>query len=171
MPEKLACAILATAITRLGDSVRIDKQLVAFIGVKRATTKLDAKHLRQDEMYAVNEGVEWAILTNAGVLRYVAVRLTTSDLSDSARDGMAVEDVGVGTNMFTNGITKLRHPARRDRLRRARQYPLLPTRQSPAPASTLRATSVKATDITAAISRVRLKLRQCCEPTLETQTN
>lgn len=44
--------------------VRIDKDLVAFIEVKRVTTKLDAKHLRQVEMYAVNEGVEWAILTN-----------------------------------------------------------------------------------------------------------
>lgn len=44
--------------------VRIDKQLIAFIEVKRVTTKLDAKHLRQVEMYAVNEGVEWVILTN-----------------------------------------------------------------------------------------------------------
>jgi predicted type IV restriction endonuclease len=44
--------------------VRIDKQLVAFIEVKRVTTKLGAKHLRQVEMYAVNEGVEWLILTN-----------------------------------------------------------------------------------------------------------
>lgn len=44
--------------------VRIDKQLVAFIEVKRVTTKLDARHLRQVEMYAVNEGVEWVILTN-----------------------------------------------------------------------------------------------------------
>lgn len=44
--------------------VRIDKQLVAFIEVKRATTKLDVKHLRQVEMYAVNEPVEWAFLTN-----------------------------------------------------------------------------------------------------------
>ncbi|MFN8508941.1 MAG: type I restriction enzyme HsdR N-terminal domain-containing protein [Dehalococcoidia bacterium] len=44
--------------------VRMDKQLVAFIEVKRATTKLGQKHLRQVEMYAVNEGVEWMILTN-----------------------------------------------------------------------------------------------------------
>jgi hypothetical protein len=44
--------------------VRIDKQLVAFVEVKRATTKLSAKHLRQVEMYAINEGVEWAFLTN-----------------------------------------------------------------------------------------------------------
>jgi hypothetical protein len=44
--------------------IRIDKQLVAFIEVKRVTTKLTARHLRQVEMYAVNEGVEWVILTN-----------------------------------------------------------------------------------------------------------
>lgn len=44
--------------------VRIDKQLQAFVEVKRATTKLSVKHLRQVEMYAINEGVEWAILTN-----------------------------------------------------------------------------------------------------------
>lgn len=44
--------------------VRIDKQLVAFIEVKRATTKLSTRHLRQVEMYAINEGVEWTMLTN-----------------------------------------------------------------------------------------------------------
>jgi hypothetical protein len=47
--------------------IRIAKQLVAFIEVKRCTTKLSAKHLRQVEMYAVNEGVEWMILTNGQV--------------------------------------------------------------------------------------------------------
>ncbi len=47
--------------------IRIAKQLVAFIEVKRCTTKLGAKHLRQVEMYAVNEGVEWMILTNGQV--------------------------------------------------------------------------------------------------------
>ena len=44
--------------------IRLDKQLVAFLEVKRVTTKLGVKHLRQVEMYAVNEGVEWIILTN-----------------------------------------------------------------------------------------------------------
>jgi len=38
--------------------VRIDKQLLAFIEVKRCTQKLGVKHLRQVQMYAVNEGVE-----------------------------------------------------------------------------------------------------------------
>jgi predicted type IV restriction endonuclease len=47
--------------------VRIDKQLVAFIEVKRCATKLGPKHLRQVEMYAVNEGVEWMILTNGQI--------------------------------------------------------------------------------------------------------
>lgn len=44
--------------------VRIDQDLIAFIEVKRCTTKLTTKHLRQVQMYAVNEGVEWLILTN-----------------------------------------------------------------------------------------------------------
>jgi predicted type IV restriction endonuclease len=46
--------------------VRLDQQLRAFIEVKRCTTKLTVRHLRQVEMYAVNEGVEWLILTNGG---------------------------------------------------------------------------------------------------------
>jgi len=44
--------------------VRIDKQPVAFIEVKRVTTKLSERHLRQVETYALNEGLEWVILTN-----------------------------------------------------------------------------------------------------------
>lgn len=44
--------------------VRIDKQLVAFIEVKRCAQALNEKHLRQVQSYAVNEGVEWMILTN-----------------------------------------------------------------------------------------------------------
>jgi hypothetical protein len=44
--------------------LRIDKQLVALIEVKRVTTKLSPKHLRQVEDYGVREGVDWLILTN-----------------------------------------------------------------------------------------------------------
>ena len=44
--------------------LRIDKQLVALIEAKRATTKLSPKHLRQIEDYGVREGVDWLILTN-----------------------------------------------------------------------------------------------------------
>lgn len=44
--------------------IRIDKELIAFIEVKRCTQKLGIRQLRQVQMYAVNEGVEWMILTN-----------------------------------------------------------------------------------------------------------
>lgn len=44
--------------------IRLDGDLVAFVEVKRVKTKLAQKHLRQVEMYAVNEGVEWIMLTN-----------------------------------------------------------------------------------------------------------
>lgn len=47
--------------------IRIDRQLVAFIEVKRCTQRLNTRHLRQVQMYAVNEGVEWIILTNGQV--------------------------------------------------------------------------------------------------------
>jgi hypothetical protein len=47
--------------------IRIDKQLVAFIEVKRCSQKLNTKHLRQVQMYAVNEGVEWMLLSNGQV--------------------------------------------------------------------------------------------------------
>jgi hypothetical protein len=47
--------------------IRIDKQLIAFIEVKRCTTALNERHLRQVQMYAANEGVEWMLLTNGVV--------------------------------------------------------------------------------------------------------
>lgn len=47
--------------------IRIDKQLVAFVEVKRAAQKLNPRHLRQVETYAVKEGLERCILTNGQV--------------------------------------------------------------------------------------------------------
>ena len=47
--------------------IRLDKQLEAFIEVKRISQKLSPSHLRQVESYALKEGVQWAILTNAQV--------------------------------------------------------------------------------------------------------
>jgi predicted type IV restriction endonuclease len=44
--------------------IRIDKQLVAFVEVKRAAQQLNIRHLHQVEAYAMKEGVEWVILTN-----------------------------------------------------------------------------------------------------------
>jgi hypothetical protein len=50
-----------------GYGVRIARQPVAFIEVKRTTARLSARHLRQAEMHAVSEGAEWVILTNGQV--------------------------------------------------------------------------------------------------------
>lgn len=47
--------------------IRIDQELVAFLEVKRPGTRLDQKHLRQVQTYAVNEGVEWLWLTNGAM--------------------------------------------------------------------------------------------------------
>jgi predicted type IV restriction endonuclease len=47
--------------------IRIDKQLFAFVEVKRITQRLSITHLRQVESYSLKEGVQWAILTNAQV--------------------------------------------------------------------------------------------------------
>lgn len=47
--------------------LRINKQLVAFLECKRVSTKLNTKHLQQVQTYALNEGVEWLILTNGVV--------------------------------------------------------------------------------------------------------
>jgi predicted type IV restriction endonuclease len=47
--------------------IRLEKDLIGFLEVKRVNTKLSSKHLRQVETYAVNEGVEWVILTSGVV--------------------------------------------------------------------------------------------------------
>ena len=44
--------------------IRLEQDLFAFLEVKRPGTRLDQKHLRQVQSYAVNEGVEWLWLTN-----------------------------------------------------------------------------------------------------------
>ena len=63
--------------------LRVDKQLVALIEVKRVTTKLSPKHLRQVEDYGVREGVEWLILTNAAQWRGLPPRLPSSPSAPS----------------------------------------------------------------------------------------
>lgn len=75
--------------------IRIDRELIAFIEVKRMATKLAAKHLRQAEMYAVNEGVEWIILTNGADWR--AYHLT---------GGLPVEiDLALDVNLLSEETT------------------------------------------------------------------
>jgi len=82
--------------------VRLDKELLAFIEVKRVTTKLAAKHLRQVEMYAVNEGVEWMILTTGVVWQVYHVTGGLPVIIDLALDVdlLGEETVGQKTNQL-----------------------------------------------------------------------
>lgn len=66
--------------------VRNDKELRAFIEVKRVATKLAAKHLRQVESYALNEGVEWVILTNGVVWQVYHITAAVPVVVDLAID-------------------------------------------------------------------------------------
>lgn len=64
--------------------IRIDKQIVAFVEVKRISQELSPKHLRQVESYALREGVEIAILTNGQVWQayeVIAVKGQQSEVS------------------------------------------------------------------------------------------
>jgi hypothetical protein len=63
-----ACAIVACLDSEIPDRGWPDRQGRVFGAL------LSAKHLRQAEMYAVNEGVEWIVLTNAA--RWQAYHLT-----------------------------------------------------------------------------------------------
>lgn len=47
--------------------LRIDGRLAALVEVKRCTTRLNVRHLRQAETYAVEAGVEWLILSNGQI--------------------------------------------------------------------------------------------------------
>jgi len=44
--------------------LRVDGDRVCFVEVKRCSTKLGTRHLKQVENYALHDGVEWIILTN-----------------------------------------------------------------------------------------------------------
>lgn len=65
--------------------IRIDKQLVAFVEVKRAAQKLNVRHLRQVETYAVKEGLEWCILTNGQAWQVYHVSAATGQRVETTR--------------------------------------------------------------------------------------
>lgn len=62
--------------------IRVDRQLVAFLEIKRITQKLNPNHLRQVENYALKNGVHWAILTNAQKWQIYYVEAKTGEESE-----------------------------------------------------------------------------------------
>lgn len=57
--------------------IRIDKQIHAFVEIKRVSVALKDQHLRQVKTYAANEGVDWAILTNGRIWEVFHISNTT----------------------------------------------------------------------------------------------
>jgi len=64
--------------------VRVDKQLVAFVEIKRITQKLNATHLRQVESYALKNGVTWAILTNAQTWQVYNIQSSSGEQAETS---------------------------------------------------------------------------------------
>lgn len=62
--------------------IRIDKQLTAFVEVKRISQKLNVTHLRQVENYALKNGVNWAFLTNAQAWQVYYVQPVSGEQSE-----------------------------------------------------------------------------------------
>ena len=86
--------------------IRIDKQLVAFIEVKRAAQKLNARHLRQVETYAIKEGLEWVLLTNGQV--WQAYHVTAGNGQQVATDLVLEVDL-LGEEQPAKKVAKLFH--------------------------------------------------------------
>lgn len=55
--------------------IRLDQEMAAFIEIKRVNTKLGEKQLRQVQSYALNEGVEWVLLTNGHLWQIYRITL------------------------------------------------------------------------------------------------
>lgn len=86
--------------------VRIDKQLVAFIEVKRAAQQLNPRHLRQAETYAVKEGLEWVILTNGQTWQAYHVTAATGQQVSTT---LALEVDLLGEETPTKKVERLFH--------------------------------------------------------------
>lgn len=86
--------------------IRIDKQLLAFIEVKRAAQQLNARHLRQVETYAVKEGLEWVVLTNGRVWQAYHV---ASGTGQQVVTSLALEVDLLGDEPTSKKIEKLFH--------------------------------------------------------------
>lgn len=62
--------------------LRINKQIVAFVEIKRIKQQLKSAHLRQVESYALRDGVDWAILTNGREWQVYHVRPRKNEQSE-----------------------------------------------------------------------------------------
>lgn len=109
--------------------IRIDKELMAFVEVKRVTTKLAPKHLRQVQNYALNEGVEWVLLTNGAQWQAYHITAGLPVQTDLALD---VDLLGSGSS--THKVNQLFYLTR-ESLRKRQIDELWKARRATAPRS------------------------------------
>ncbi len=57
-------------------AIKLKEKLVMLVEIKAIATQLSERHLFQVTTYAVNEGVEWVILTNGGIWQLYHVAFT-----------------------------------------------------------------------------------------------
>lgn len=62
--------------------IRVNKQIVAFVEIKRIKQQLQSAHLRQVESYALRDGVDWAILSNGREWRVYHVQPRKNEQSE-----------------------------------------------------------------------------------------
>lgn len=62
--------------------IRVDKQLKAFVEIKRVRQDLNKTHLRQVESYALREGVVWVVLTNVRIWELYRVEPVAGEHSE-----------------------------------------------------------------------------------------
>ena len=133
--------------------IRIDGDLIAFIEVTRVKTRLQARQLRQVEMYAVNEGVDWAVLTNGAEWKVYHLGDRTPIEIDLA---MEVDLLGPGPSI--DKIQKLFYLTR-ESLKRRQIEELWQAARATAPKSLAR--GIVSEPVTAAIRReLRRQTRQ-----------
>lgn len=137
--------------------IRIDRELIAFLEVKRVATKLAQKHLRQVEMYAVNEGVEWVILTNGAVWKVYHLSAGLPVVID-----LALEVDLLGDETPSQKANQLFYLSR-DSLKRHRINELWEAKRATSPSSLARVLTSQA--VTEAVRKeLRRKTGQCVEP-------
>ena len=129
--------------------LRIDKELIAFIEVKRVATNLAAKHLRQVQNYALNEGVEWVLLTNGA--RWQAYHVTAAL---PVEVDLALEVDLLGEETQTQKSNQLFYLTR-ESLKRRQIDELWKTRRATSPQSLARILLSKAV-----VSEIRKELRR-----------
>lgn len=112
-------------------AVRLDEKLALLVEVKSAGTTLDDRHVKQAVDYAANQGIEWVVLTNAGIWRLYHVifakpidKRLLAEIDITALDARKEEDLERLYLLSKEGFLKGAHVELRDRQDATSRYML-----------------------------------------------